>query len=207
MVLAIPLLAGDVAFAQESATTPQPATSSPSNSGENGSQAREKRVEERKEKSQRSLTQLEQNIVKSKCQTIHASVKTTQSRLSSFEPKRTQVYGRFVERLQGFSAKLKAAGIDVTTYDRQVMVLKTKAHAFNAEIAALQQAVDDLSTMDCTVDPEGFAVTLLEAKALRSSVINKGKDFRTYLRDTFKPVFTNIRTELQLQTNNTKEEG
>lgn len=201
IVLALPLTIGGVAFAQESTGSSQPTTSPVS------SQSRENRIKARKDTSKRRLTQFEQGVVRSKCQAVHASVKATQSRVDSLEANRRQVYSRLVERLQKFSVKLKLAGVDATTYDQQVATLKTKADAFSTELVTLRQAIDDLGAMDCTADPEGFAVTLLEAKALRTSVIDKGKDFRAYLRDVLRPTFTNIRTELQLQSNRAKKES
>jgi hypothetical protein len=158
---------------------------------------REQRIMERKDKLERRLTQVEQNVVKTRCRAANGLIKASQARLSSFVAKRTRVYSGLVERLESLSSRLQAAGVDTKTYDEQVGVLKGKAEAYGESVTTLQQAVDDLATMDCTADPEGFVASLQEAIRMREDVIAKGQDFRTYLKTTLKPTLTAIHMQLK----------
>lgn len=194
-VLVLPLVAGQAAFAQV-----------PDDGVEMGAagDSREQRVKTRKDKVERRLTQSEQTTVKTRCSAAAGLVKANQSRIKSFAARRTKVYSGLVTRFEELSPKLKAAGVDTMTYDEQVATLKSKSDAYSDSIEALQQAIDDLVSMDCAADPEGFVVTLKEAARLREDVIEKGRDFRAYLKDTFKITFEDIRT--QLKAKNTEGE-
>ena len=203
-LLILPLIGNGMVFADEGdhSTTSDQTTIDTTATKE---KTREERVTERKTKTTERLTQVKQNQVKLRCKAANGLIKSAQSRIGSFEAKRTHVYSGLVTRLQELSPKFKAAGVDVTKYDEQVATLKTKADAYDADITALKTSVDDLAGMDCAADPEGFMATLMEAKELRTSVIAKGKDFRAYLKDTLKPTLTDIRT--QIKAKNTEGEG
>lgn len=183
-------------FAQEGADS-DTSVSNQTTTDTDSEKTREQRIQQRKDKLERRLTQAQLTTVRRRCEAAAGLVKANQARIKSFTVKRTQVYGGLVERLEALSPKLQAAGVDTTAYDEQVEELKSKAEAYETAIDSLQHAVDDLVDMDCTADPEGFVATQQEAIRLRTDVIAKGQDFRTYLKDTFKPTFTDIRTQLQ----------
>ncbi|HTE22613.1 MAG TPA: hypothetical protein VK674_06255 [Candidatus Limnocylindria bacterium] len=204
-VLILPLLMGGVVAAQAHEDGDQSVSNQTTTTDTGMKKTREERITARKAQVKERLTQIQQNRVKLVCRAANGKIKAAHARIGSFEAKRTKVYSGLVTRLEGLSAKLKAAGVDTTQYDQQVAILKTKAAAFDSALADLKQAAEDLETMDCTADPEGFMATLKEAHELRMDVIKKGQDFRNYLRGTFKATFAETRT--QLQAKKTEGEG
>jgi hypothetical protein len=195
-ILLIPLLFTSVAVAHNGDDHGQTEPSKPSVAATVNETTREERIEARKEKLERRLSQVQQNIVKTRCSVVKGVVNASQARIKSFEAKRTQVYSRLVVRLEELGPKLQAAGADTTTYDSQVAELKTMVESYETEIAALTQAVTDLKDMDCEADPEGFVATIQAAAERRQTVIEKGREIRTYLKETLRPTFTDIRAQL-----------
>lgn len=194
-LLLTPLVVTSIASAQSSQSQ-QAEPGRPSVAATVNETTREERVKARKEKLERRLTQFEQNIVKTRCSAVTGAVNAAQARTKSFEAKRTQVYSRLATRLEELSPKLQAAGADTTAYDDQVAELRTKVEAFDTEIATLTQAITDLKEMDCEADPEGFVATIKAAVTQRQTVIEKGREIRAYLKDTLRPTFTEIRSQL-----------
>lgn len=194
VVMVMPMTLGGIASAQEASTPTQIVDNPPV------AQNIQSRIKARKEKSQRRLSQLESRIVKPKCQTASTLIKQSQPRVNNFASQRTRLYSQTVDRLRSFSPKLKSANLDTATYDSQIARLQTKFDSFSSEVSAFKQAVDDLVAMDCSTDPEGFVITLLDAKARRLAVIEKGKDFRAYIKDTIKPTLVSFRSQLNTQT-------
>lgn len=158
---------------------------------------RRDRIQKRKDKTSRSFTVVEQNIIKSKCRAAQGQVASTEARVKSFEAKRTKVYANLITRLEKLGTKLKTAGVDTATYDERVATLKTKKNAYTVDLTALRQALADVTAMDCAADPHGFAATLLEAKSLRENIIEKGKDIRTYMKDSMRLTLKEIRSQLR----------
>ena len=197
-ILILPIVGAVPVLAQDGTDPDTPVSDQTTDTGDQ--KTRDQRIQVRKDKLERRLAQFELNIVKTRCAAANGLIKASQSRLNSFVAKRTQVYSGLVERFENLGPKLEAAGVDTTAYDEQVAMLKTKADAYSASVDALKQAVDDAADMDCASDPEGFVATLQEAIRLREDVIAKGQEFRTYLKDTFKPTFTDIRNQLKNKT-------
>jgi len=110
-----------------------------------------------------------------------------------------------VAKLEKLSTRIKSSGVDTTKYDEQVNLLKQKVSEYITELSASQQTFSDLKAMLCTSDPEGFATTLLEARKLRLSFIEKGKEIRSYLKETIKPTLKEIRSQLQANNESLEE--
>jgi len=190
------LVVPSVAFAQNPAPSVQPPTSSTISNDVN---ARADRIKDRKARAQRQFSFIEQRLIKQKCPDAQTKI-VDLSKVVNFVQKRTQGHEKLVAKLTELSAKLKSSGIDTKEYDEQVSVLKQKVSEYTAELAASQQTFSDLKLMQCATDPEGFATTLLEARKLRLSFVEKGKEIRLYLKETIKPTLKEIRS--QLKTNN-----
>lgn len=168
---------------------------------DNDVSAQADRVKERKAKTQKRFSFVEQKLIKQKCQ--NAQKETIDSpKVNNFVQRRTQSHEQLVAKLEKLSSNMKASGVDTTRYDEQVSVLKQKVNEYVAELFASRQAFFDLKSMSCTTDPEGFAATLLEARKLRLSFIEKGKEIRLYLKDTIKPTLKEMRSQLRANNQN-----
>ncbi len=196
-VLAMPMLVYDVALAQNGPTQGVSPAAPPTTSADN---QRHERVQKRKMNTSRRFGVVEQNSIRGRCQAIRGLVTATEAQIGRFEAQRNPVYRNVASRLETLSGKLKAADIDTAAYEQHVAALKTKIDAYSSELAALQQTVADLVAIDCAADPEGFAITLLEARAQRAGVIAKGRDIRSHLKDAVKPAFMQLKDQVQARS-------
>lgn len=196
-IFAVPLIFYSVTSAQNAASRELPSSAAPITANTQPDNERSQRIQQRKANASRRFSMAEQNIIRGKCQAVHGVVRATDARFKSFEAKRLRVYDGLVARLERLNATLTSAGADTAEYDTQVAALKRKTEAYTAALAAFKQSLADLVAMDCTSDPEGFAVTLLEARTLREHVITTGKDTRGYLKDTLKPTLVNLKQGLK----------
>jgi hypothetical protein len=197
-VLILPLVGGGAVYAQhDDQMNGDEPTSNQTTTNTATTKTREQRIKERKDKVTERLTAAKERQVKLRCKAANGLIKSASRRIGSFEAKRTKVYAGVVSRLEGLSPKLKAAGVDTAAFDEQVATLKTKAEAYEMALAELKTAVEDLGDMDCTSDPAGFMATLEEAHKLRMDVIEKGQDFKNYLKNTVKPTLRTIKQQLE----------
>jgi len=189
-LLVVPLVFADVVSAMED----MPSTTTPESSQQTTT---EERVKARREAAKQKLTDMQATMIKNRCKQANTIIANAQRRIATFQTNRDDRYTKLVDKLDDFSARLKAAGIDTTEYDAQVKALDVLAQQFHTDVTQLKQAVDDLHDMDCTTDPAGFVATVKAAVELRQDVIAKGREFRTKLRTTIKPTLAAFKVDLQ----------
>lgn len=156
----------------------------------------QERIQKRNAAMEKKLTQAQLTMVKNRCAMAKGMITSVQARTKTFKSSRVERYETAVTKLSALSAKLKAAGIDTTAFDTQVAEAKKRAETFEAAVETFKQSVDDLAAMDCAADPEGFVATIRSGVDERKAVLEAGRSFRTYIRETLKPTLKAIRTEL-----------
>ena len=199
----VPFLAVGTAAAQQSiamtdSETPESThteTTKPK-TGNEGLSA-EQRLEKYKTEAKTKLSNAEKTRIAGRCKASQVKVKVVQGRVAGFETHRGETYEKLLTRLTGLSEKLKAKGIDTTTYDAQVAELKAKVETYRTDLAKYHEAIDDLSAVDCAANTDGFKASLETARTLRAKVVADGQGIKSYLKDTLKPTLVALRTQVE----------
>lgn len=155
------------------------------------------RIAKRKSEFKTNLTIAASERLKTRCKSAQGIIKKIEDSHKQPLVARQTRYENLVTKLSELRDKLKAAEIDTTALDAQLLVLDTKIATFNTELAALQQARVDLQALDCTADPAAFKASLEAARAQREKVVKAAADIRVYSKDTIKPNLVALRKALQ----------
>lgn len=186
------------ALAQNTSTAEVPSSAAPAVSHDNSAEEEHsERLQKRKNSAARRFGVGEQSTIRSHCQVVRGLVAPTEIQVKGLEAGRSSKYHTLLSRLEELGMKLKDTNVDTATYDQHMTELKIKIETYLSELATLGQLLADVASIDCAADPEGFALTLLEAKTRRESVIASDRGLRMYVRDALRPALKQLRGHLQ----------
>lgn len=213
--LAVPLLGSAVAYGEtgtgdtantNSTVSPQQTTSddtttTQANETENETEAvkteRSNRIKKEVETQKVRLSATEKKKIQTNCTASQGKVSAVGSRLNGIETSRTEVHKNILNRLNNAVTALKAKGVDTTTLEADIATLSTKIDTFNTDLATYKQSVTDLKAMDCKSNPEGFKAALVTARANLEKVKADATAVHTYLKDTIRPLLTELKKQLE----------
>ena len=162
------------------------------------STTRTTRVEEYKKTLKEALTTAVKTRIMERCVAAQAIVKTKITNNSAITTARTAAYNEVVKDLQAIVTKAASATnpADTTTLQANITVLQTKITTFTTANTTYQQALTDLSVLDCKTDPTAFKAALEVARTDQLAVLTSAKDIRTYLTGTVKDTLKELKTKL-----------
>lgn len=162
------------------------------------STTRTTRVEEYKKTLKEALTTAVKTRIIERCVAAQAIVKTKITNNSAITTARAAAYNQIVKDLQAIVTKAASATnpVDTTTLQANITVLQTKITTFTTANTTYQQALTDLSVLDCKTDPTAFKAALEVARTDQLAVLTSAKDIRTYLTGTVKDTLKELKTKL-----------
>lgn len=184
-----PLLLFGVASAQDNTETTN--TTTPTQT-----EVLKQRLEKRKQEMKLRLNAAELRRVSQRCKPSQANVKKVGDKVRANIPQRHKAYEALESHLLTLINKLDAKGVDTTQLKSYREELSVKISDYKADVVSYQQALDDLSAMDCQQDPEAFKASLESARKLREELKVSIGDIRTYVMETVKPALVTLRQEL-----------
>lgn len=164
------------------------------------------RVNKRKTDQQTRLSFAAQVKIKNNCKASQGKLNSIRGRIKGLETSRSQVYKNLVNRLTNLNDKLKEKGVATTEFEAQITELQTLIGTFETDLATYQEAVGDLSAMDCVGDPTGFQASLDAAREARAKTAESAKAIRSYLQDVIKPALKDLRKQAVTEAENDAEE-
>lgn len=168
-----------VSAQQKNATNPQVATTD----------LLKTRLEERKTRLKTKLTAAESQRLSAKCQ-------AAQQKIGSFTNGGRQAlpqYQAYVDKIEQLEQVLGSNGTKSSDLLAEVAGLKEKYQAINKAVSDLNQAVEDLKSMDCKQDPAAFKASLEDARSLAVQVNKAQADFLQYIAQTVKPTLQSLK--------------
>ena len=212
LAFATPLFAGVSAYGQaspEQMTTTQETTTQSTTTATDTAETpvqkteREARIKQLKTAQKVKLSTTEKKKIQEKCQAAQGKMSSVTGKFNGIETSRAKIHKNILDRLTTAEAKLKEKGADTTQLTADIATLKTKIDTFDASLAAYKLSVTDLKAEDCKTDPEGFKAALTTARSNLEKVRNDAKAVHTYLKDTVRPLLT----ELKKQVSSTEATG
>lgn len=171
-------------------------------SSEESTTTLEERIQERKNTAKVRLNALEKQAIQSRCKASQGHLRRLNSRIVGISVNRTDIYAMLKNRLHDVSKRLEAKGIGTTELNNQINELEVKITTLDTTLQTYEGLVDDLSTMDCAADPEGYRASLEEAKKARTEAVQASVVIHDYLKSTIKPTLQKLRTQLDSEKGN-----
>jgi len=160
------------------------------------------RVEQRKADRHLKLSDNRERVLINKCENAQTRLTSLAGRVEAAGQRRNMAYSSFSEKLHGFESRLNEASVDVTDLIGVLSAYDAMVSALELQFAEYVQAINDLTTLDCTTDPEGFQATLESARELVSQIKDEVKAVHDYLRGEVRQAFTTT-----MQSFNNSENG
>jgi len=184
------------AQAEGQTVTSNSTTTTTDSSSTDDSAGRPSRLEAEKKNLKEALTEAIKTRIAGRCVAAQAIVKGKLKNNGVISTTRTSLYDDVVTNLQALVTAAKAKNVDVTELQTEITTLQAKIASFKAVNTTYQQALADLSALDCKTDPTAFKAALEAARADQLAVFNSAKDIRTYLNDTVKVTLKALKTKL-----------
>lgn len=172
---------------------------------ETKAEQRAARIQALKDKKQERITQLEQKRITQKCKPAQNIIDKLQSSMNKVVENRKEKYGNLTSKLSELSTKLLAAGVDTTELDSAITEIEMTISDAILLIENYNTSLSDIAAMDCESDPEGFKLTLDEARVQRTEIISLQGTLRSGVNEKIKPLLDSIKLSLQDET--VSEEG
>lgn len=193
--LLVPVLSVGVVNAVEQTTQGNQQTNTYTPKTGNEGLSLQQRIEKRKTEIKTKLNAAEKTRVTARCKAAQGKVTSVQARAKVLDT-RYAGYEKALSHLQELKDKLKAKGIDTTTYEQQLAVVTTKTQMYGDDVATYEESLKDLAELDCAADPDAFKASLETSRKLRAKVEADGKDIRSYYTMTIKPTLLSMRQQL-----------
>ena len=154
------------------------------------------RIEEYKTKQKKQLSTDEEKKVAGICKNSQQKLEKINTNIASILVKRQEKLDKIVNKLKALELKVQETAIDTTQINNAITTFEAKSTALSEGFAEYQLVLDDASTIDCETDPEGFKASLEAARAKRAEVRTMATEINDYIRDSVRPVLTQIKTSL-----------
>lgn len=146
---------------------------------------------------QPSTSELER--FKLRCSVAQTALKNVQTRVADVQEKRVNAYTEINNSLDELIAALDKSNIDTTDLKVQVTTLKEKIDAFNVELAAYRQAVEDSTSVDCSTDPLALKASIQEGRNRLTTLVSSVTDIKEHINNLLKPSLQKVRADLVVQ--------
>ncbi len=147
---------------------------------------RNKRVAAYKLKHTIKLADKEQTRLKGVCKASQNKVASFATRATKTSQVRNKVYVQVDTKLKELVPKLKLANVDTTDLDKDITELQVLTKAYGASFVTLQTDLQDLSELECQIDPVAFKSALEAAREDRKTVVNNATAVRSFITTTIK---------------------
>lgn len=157
----------------------------------------EQRVAQRKAERKVVVAEADQKRQAVTCTTAQSKIRTLQQQTTPAIANRAKVNQQVDAKLWIMIGKLKVGEKDTFNLEKQRGVLAEKASAAQQTAANYSQALDDLATINCKADFEGFRALLDTARIYRTQLRDQLTDTRNYINNDIKPSLSEFAQELQ----------
>lgn len=142
------------------------------------------------------LSQARAQRIVERCERLQVKIGQIADRINTVQEARGQMAANLATRLESFSGRLQAAGLDTTALDEDVVSLKTLSSELEALWSAHAEKLTALSTAKCDAEADAFHEALEAAKSAHADVRAKYKEIKDFIQDEIKLDLQDLRAQL-----------
>lgn len=157
----------------------------------------EQRVAQRKAERKVVVAEADQKRQAVTCTTAQSKIRALQQKTTPAIANRAKINQQIDAKLWIMIGKLKLAEKDTFNLEKQRAALAEKASAAQQTAANYSQTLDDLATINCKADFEGFKALLDTARIYRTQLRDQLANQRNYVNNDIKPSLSEFAQELQ----------
>lgn len=161
----------------------------------------EQRVNQRKAEQKTNLTPKEVTKYQSICVKSQAAVRDLQTVLGTNISKRVDVYNKVDAKLLIIAGQLRLAGKDTKNLEAARTEYANKVISVTNAMNQYRVTLDDLVTIDCKADINGFIALVTTARQYHQSIRQQANDIKAYVEGTIKKSLDSHVKELQPKSN------
>lgn len=160
-----------------------------------------KRLDQRKTERQIKLVKEDKQRLIDVCRSVQTAIRVLQTSTSTIVDNRLAVYKRIDAKLWVMVGQIKLANKDTFKLERNKTIYDKKLALFKTTTDNYQQALDDMTIVNCKADAVGFQALLDTSRLYYDQIRAQVKDIRQYTVNTVKPTLSDYSNQLQ-PTNN-----
>lgn len=145
---------------------------------------------------QQELTAARAQRIVERCERLGDRIEQIAGRLQTLRGARGNLVSALTERLENFSARLQAAGLDTAGLDEDIGTLKTLSDELTALWTTHGEKIEALKKADCSDGAQSFHDALEAAKTATADVRAKFKEIKDFLLSDVKPELQQLRAQL-----------
>ncbi len=155
------------------------------------------RINQRKTEQGTVLSDNDQKRIAGTCSSAQSKLRQLQNDAIARFENHTTTYDTIDARLWVAIGRLKLAGQDTFTLEKQRQTLSDKTAAFAATATNYKQVLDDSLVITCQADPTGFKALLDTTRVYNDQLLTQATDIHDYVVNTIKPTLVDYVAKLQ----------
>jgi len=157
---------------------------------------REARIVQYKERVTERLTEVESKRITKVCAAAQRKVVILADKTKTTTQARKDTYNNVGAKLDTIVEKLQSANVDTTDLEATIDEAKAQIVQLGQLLDGYLVMLDDLATIKCEDDPEGFKAALVLVRQQRQSIVAQAQSLREYVNVNIKTVLKDIRSQL-----------
>lgn len=160
------------------------------------SEGLDQRVTERLKTLKTSLNDKQAKDIKTKCKSAQSKLKAIQQKAEDYSSTQNSKVDAILDRLDKLNQNLRSQGVDTTSIDEQIEKISQAKINIKSTYENYRLALSDSALIDCQSSPEGFRLSIDDAKKKFSELKELRKSQIDLIKVDLKKVLINLRNEL-----------
>ncbi len=160
------------------------------------SNALDQRVTERLKRLKTTLDDNQLRVIKARCKAAQNKIKAIKKVAAVYSGAQNERVGNILNNLDRLSGNLRNQGADTTAIDDEVEKIKQLQTKIDTAYEDYLLAIDDSAVIDCQESPEGFRLSLDDAKQQFTQLRDLRNSLRQVIKDDLRQTLINLKDSL-----------
>ncbi len=160
------------------------------------SDALDQRVTERLKRLKTSLNENQLRIIKARCKAAQNKIKAIKKVAAVYSSTQNERVSNIIGNLDRLSENLRNQGVDTTSIDDEIEKIKQQQAKIDSAYENYLQAIDDSAVIDCQQSPEGFRLSVDDAKQQFAQLRELRNSLKQMIKDDLRPALVGLKGSL-----------
>lgn len=166
------------------------------NNSANSSNALDQRVTERLKTLKSTLNDNQLRVIKARCKAAQDKIKAIKKVGAVYSVAQNERVDNILNNLNALSGNLRSQGVDTTEIDNEIEKIKQLQTKIDTAYEDYLLAIDDSSVINCQESPEGFRLSVDDAKQQFAQLRELRNSLRQIVKDDLRQTLINLKDSL-----------
>lgn len=156
----------------------------------------DQRVTERLKRLDTNLNDNQIRVIEARCKAAQNKLKALRKVAEVYSSTQNERVDKILDNLARLSENLKSQGMDAGSIDKNIREIKQLEENISSTYEDYLLAIDDSATINCQTSPEGFRLSVDDAKGQFSDLRELRNSLRDLIKVELRQTLTDIRNNL-----------